>query len=634
MKNNRLIRSFKWIGMALALGHIVLFSACSDDDDDTPAAPELSFSSGSGTVTIEAGVEMSVSLDLTAPAGLKTLTATNSLSTDGNMTESYTADVTSTTFEYTFTPAVTTAEGTTFTVTFVLTDQLDRPTEELIVNATVSASDAAPPAIALAGLETAQGERSGTADFDLTLTAEAGPKSLYLEVNGNEQDPVDLSGVSAGNYTFQFNVPDTAIASDIYQLRVALIDLLDRTSGDTLDLIVSMVNTPGFIVTEQDISGTNVKRIRGEIDEDLTLDDGPYLLFSTVEVEAGTTLTITDGQMFYGSPDPDTTGVFGALEVNTGGFIKANGTSTSPIIFTSLKELTGGTPSHGDWGGIVISGNETGDGDPEIEFTYVQINYAGGFISFNENNPQNFSGWEALNLEDLGSNAEIHHIQVKACADEGIRMNGGTVNVKYLVGSNVIDAEINWDEWGGFGQFWLVIGTETNKGGNGRGNRGVDGNDGLDPKIANISIIGPGQSSGINGQAARVDDDPRFEIYNAIFAEWQSNGVEIEEEGSTFTADLTTSHGIIAYSYLWNNKGGGLENWRDEGVFFDPSNNAVFENTIDTPIDGITPSSYLPTATQTSAFDPVTIDAWFDSAPYVGAFEADTDWTAGWTDLD
>ncbi len=629
MKNNRLIRSFKWIGMALALGHIVLFSACSDDDDDTPAAPELSFSSGSGTVTIEAGVEMSVSLDLTAPAGLKTLTATNSLSTDGNMTESYTADVTSTTFEYTFTPAITTAEGTTFTVTFELTDQLDRPTEELIVNATVSASDAAPPAIALAGLETAQGERSGTADFDLTLTAEAGPKSLYLEVNGDEQDPVDLSGVSAGNYTFQFNVPDTAIASDIYQLRVALIDLLDRTSGDTLDLIAGVINTPEFFISDVQIGGTMVKRIRGNFDADFTMDNGPYLLYDEVEIKAGAVLTITAGQTIYGQTDPDSTGIAGALQVETGGIIKANGSSDNPIVFTSLKELTGETPAHGDWGGVEINGNGV-DNDPEIEFSYVQINYAGGFISFNDNG--GVRGYESLDLKEIGSEAEIHHIQIYAGGDEGLRLDGGTVNVKYIVAGNCLDGDINWDEWAGFGQFWLIVGQESDKGGFGRGDRALDGNDDLDPKIANISVIGPGDGSGVKGKAGRVDDKPVFEIYNAIFTEWETAGLDIEEDkGALFTDDFATSDGVLAYSYLWNNNGGGTNNWLDDGDHFDPSNNPVFNNVIDTPIPGITPTVWMPTTTQASAFDPSSIDAWFDAALYIGAFDDSNDWTAGWT---
>jgi len=84
------------------------------------------------------------------------------------------------------------------------------------------------------------------------------------------------------------------------------------------------------------------------------------------------------------------------------------------------------------------------------------------------------------------------------------------------------------------------------------GHRGLDGNDGFDPKVANISIIGPGEASGLNAQACRVDKDPVFEIYNAIFTEWPDNGVEIEQEDSNFTPDLTTSDGIIAYSYLWN----------------------------------------------------------------------------------
>jgi len=39
----------------------------------------------------------------------------------------------------------------------------------------------------------------------------------------------------------------------------------------------------------------------------------------------------------------------------------------------------------------------------------------------------------------------------------------------------------------------------------------------------------------------------------------------------------------------------------------------------------------MPTTTLVPGFDPNTIDSWFDSADYVGAFDDTTDWTSGWT---
>ena len=620
MKKNFQFKLFKWAIMSILLPYMLFFSACKGTDEPKPA-PTIEISSGSTSMNVEAGVELSLGLDLSAPEGIKSLAITNSLTADGNVTKTYGADTTSAAYTYTFTPSVTTADGTSFTLKVVLTDLLNRATEELEVTVTISASDAAKPVIALKGSEVAEGERSGTADFDLTLTSEAGLKSLFLEVNGTVVDPINLVGTPTGDYTFGFVLPDTVLSGEIYQLRVAAIDLLDQASMDTIPLVAVVINSPSYVISDVEIGGTTIKRIKGDLDEDVTLDNGPYLLYGEVGVDAGSTLTISAGQTIYGF---DTEEMAGILDVSGGGIIKANGTANNPIIFTSIKEFRGETPAHGDWGGVEINGNGT-DEDPEIDFSYVQINYAGA-------NDGSGGRYEGLKLSDLGSEAGIHHIQIYACADEGIRMDGGSVNVKYLVVGNGMDSDINWDEWDGFGQFWLVIGQVADKGEDERGDRGIDGNDGFDPKVTNISIIGPGGATGLKAQAARIDDDPVFEIYNAIFMGWPDDGVEIEQEASNFTADLATSDGIIAYSYLWNNDGGGLDNWKDDGDFFDPTENAIFSNVMDSPIAGINPTSWMPSATQVSVFDPSTIDSWFDNAAYVGAFDGTTDWTAGWTD--
>jgi len=67
-------------------------------------------------------------------------------------------------------------------------------------------------------------------------------------------------------------------------------------------------------------------------------------------------------------------------------------------------------------------------------------------------------------------------------------------------------------------------------------------------------------------------------------------------------------------------------------VILRPSNTLFLSNVIDTPIAGISTTSWMPSATQVSVFDPSTINSWFDNAAYVGAFDGTTDWTAGWTD--
>ncbi|WKN42105.1 hypothetical protein [Tunicatimonas pelagia] len=629
MKNTSRFFSFQWIGTMLMLVGLLTYSGCSEDDsNETIPAPTVTTTTS--TLSVEAGSELSITVALAAPAGLKELQVTNSLSADGNASESYTADQTTASYTYTFTPPVTTAADSEFTLTFVATDQQDRTSESLVVTVTVTAPTATdPPTLAVAGEATATGERSGNAEFTLTLTAPAGLKELAVTVDGQAADPVSLDGVNVGEYMYTFAVPDTAFTGDTYAVQVALTDQQDRSS-DPVDLTVTVIESDDLLITEIDVNGTTVKRLRGDFEEDMTLDDGPYLIYGAVDVDAGVTLTIVAGQTFYGQPGSDADGIMGNMEVDAGALINAQGTATSPIIFTSLNELTGTASAPGDWGGIEINGIKD-EPDAGIVFAYVQINYAGGFIEFTGDAQDEYRGYEALDLKEIGSEADIHHVQVYAGADEGIRIDGGTVNVRYLVAGNCLDSDINWDEWGGYGQFWLVVGQQNDKGTEGRGNRGIDGNDGLNPQLANLSVIGPGADTELDAQALRVDDDPVFRIYNGLFAEWPDDGIEIEQEGSTFTADLATSQGVIAYSYLWNNAGGGEENWKDEGSFFDPATNAVFANVVDAPIGGISPNSWLPTATQATDFDPATINEWFEAAAYVGAFTPDNDWTAGWT---
>ena len=75
-----------------------------------------------------------------------------------------------------------------------------------------------------------------------------------------------------------------------------------------------------------------------------------YVLSGTVIVPSGVTLTIPAGTRIYGATSPA-----GALLIKQGGKIDAQGTASSPIVFTSEK--TAGSRSGGDWQGIIIQGN-------------------------------------------------------------------------------------------------------------------------------------------------------------------------------------------------------------------------------------------------------------------------------------
>jgi hypothetical protein len=165
-----------------------------------------------------------------------------------------------------------------------------------------------------------------------------------------------------------------------------------------------------------------------------------YLLNGWVYVKAGATLTIEPGTIIRGDKTNK-----GALIIEKGATINANGTASNPIIFTSNQAA--GSRDYGDWGGIIILGNAvinvtggsatieggvgstyggTNDADNSGIFRYVRIEFPG--IAFTTNNEIN-----GLTMGGVGSATQIDHIQVSYSGDDSFEWYGGTVNAKYLI---------------------------------------------------------------------------------------------------------------------------------------------------------------------------------------------------------
>ena len=100
----------------------------------------------------------------------------------------------------------------------------------------------------------------------------------------------------------------------------------------------------------------------GDITTNTTLTaDKVYLLDGWVYVKSGATLTIDPGTVIRGSKANK-----GALIIEKGAKIIAEGTASNPIVFTSNQDA--GSRSYGDWGGLIILGNATVNKvDPIIE---------------------------------------------------------------------------------------------------------------------------------------------------------------------------------------------------------------------------------------------------------------------------
>jgi hypothetical protein len=146
----------------------------------------------------------------------------------------------------------------------------------------------------------------------------------------------------------------------------------------------------------------------------------------------------------------------GALIIERGAQLLAEGTSTKPIVFTSGKAV--GERMPGDWGGVVLLGRATTNrtSEPTIEggigrpyggtndldnsgiLKYVRIEYAG--IAAMPNSEIN-----ALTLGGVGSGTIIENVQTIYANDDAFEFFGGTVNARNLYAFATADDDFDFD---------------------------------------------------------------------------------------------------------------------------------------------------------------------------------------------
>ena len=250
----------------------------------------------------------------------------------------------------------------------------------------------------------------------------------------------------------------------------------------------------------------------------------------------------------------------GALCIERGAQILAEGTSSNPIIFTSGKPVGERTP--GDWGGIVILGRAktnrtseptieggigkpyggTNDLDNSGVLRYVRIEYAG--IAAMPNSEIN-----ALTLGGVGSGTILENIQTIYANDDAFEFFGGTVNGKNLYAYATADDDFDFD----FG----YTGTITNGVAkrdpqfvdSGDAGNGVEcDNDGTGststpythPKLFNMILVGPNISTALanHNLGLRFRRATQFTMKNSIVWGWMKGGLSLESnETAQFVKD-------------------------------------------------------------------------------------------------
>ncbi len=295
-----------------------------------------------------------------------------------------------------------------------------------------------------------------------------------------------------------------------------------------------------------------------------------YYLNGWVYVKDGATLTIDAGTVIRGSKANK-----GALIIEKGAKIMAEGTVDNPIVFTSNQDA--GSRSYGDWGGVIILGKATVNKvDPIIEggptstyggsddadnsgiFKYVRIEFPG--VAFMPDKEIN-----GLTLGGVGNGTTIENIQVSYSGDDSYEWFGGDVNLKHLIAFRGWDDDFDTDYgYHGMVQYAVAL-RDPAIADPGSGSNGFesdnDATGSTDTPVtsalfSNVSSFGPlvTSSTTINSnfkRAMHLRRNTAIQIYNTISAGWPT-GLFID--GTAAQANATNGDLKVMNVFLAGNK--------------------------------------------------------------------------------
>jgi hypothetical protein len=402
-------------------------------------------------------------------------------------------------------------------------------------------------------------------------------------------------------------------------------------------------------------SGATLPRVVGP-DTNYILNSGTFFLNGKTFVKGS--VTIAAGVQIKGIKKA-TPAEASALVVTRGGKIFANGTSSSPVVFTSNEA----TPAPGDWGGLVILGNartnqNTASVSPTIEgislptlpagvdatygradttlngessgsLTYVRVEYAGAAIAANnELNSFTFGG--------VGRGTVVHHLVASFGADDSFEFFGGVVNAKYLASLSTNDDIFDFD-FGYNGTLQFILGVRksgfTYADANGIESDNDAAGSALTPrtqaKISNMTLIG-GSSSAFSGtlNGVRLRRNTSYNIINSIVLGY-STGASLESAGTI--ADSASFRTNLVHAFTTPVVGASLAGFNS--LYLNASNsnaNILLSNPFATPGNyAPLPASPAVSGANFTGF----AGSFFDtSVTYRGAFPVSGgNWLSGWT---
>jgi hypothetical protein len=279
---------------------------------------------------------------------------------------------------------------------------------------------------------------------------------------------------------------------------------------------------------------------------------GKWILKGYVYVVDGATVTFEAGCVVVSDVAEK-----GALIIERGAKIIAQGTSTSPIVFTSGKAI--GSRAPGDWGGIILLGkaptNRPLDPAPVIEggvgrqyggtdpfdesgvLRFVRIEYAG--IAAEPGSEIN-----GLTCGGVGSGTIIENVMVSFGNDDAFEFFGGTVNAKNLIALATADDDFDFD-FGYSGKIQFAVAmrkpdfVDAGDAGNGvecdNDASGSNATPITRPLMSNFTIVGPNDATGTAANhnfSMRWRRRTQFIVRNSIFIGHPDAGFSMESDGT------------------------------------------------------------------------------------------------------
>ncbi|SHN36778.1 hypothetical protein [Mucilaginibacter sp. OK098] len=417
---------------------------------------------------------------------------------------------------------------------------------------------------------------------------------------------------------------------------------------------------------------TNVD-VRGSITKDTHWTAGvTYRVRGYVYVDNNATLTIDPGTKIVSNKDSS-----GVLIIYKGSKINAAGTAAKPIVFTSAEA----SPKPGDFGGLVVVGKATGNGNHAVieggvdvthqlfggtndadnsgVLQYIRIEYAGKAV----NPGDEVNG---LSMYTVGSGTVVDHIEVLRGLDDAFEFFGGTFNAKYLLAYNNADDDFDLDDgYRGKIQFGISIKDPAftdNKGTTGDISNNLEVDNTTDakgylltpvtsPVLSNFTAIGPNNATGVSadyGYNMRWRRGSKFTLANSIVLGGQKAGLDIDNDvtaqfyiagtsgflnsllqsyGANYKIDKLTNAALLSADGLK-----ALVETRDKTKTFATAADIGLTDPFNNTAPNILPKAGSAAITATAAFTASALtDTFFTKTTYVGAVDPANDWSkASW----